>query len=142
MKIILFSSKVRKGFAVALTLLSLSTLVQAAPSDSGAPDQNEPWARLCRRWVHFWDHHGWGGWGASEPVRVHESSWQNPHLVSAARPNGSSYAVTGNGSVPVVPEANAGMVLIPVMAAALCLSTRRLWVAKASADTEGRKGSR
>ena len=34
------------------------------------------------------------------------------------------------GSVPVVPEANAGLVLIPVVAAMLFCSSRRLWSAK------------
>jgi hypothetical protein len=47
-----------------------------------------------------------------------------------------------DGSVPVVPEANAGVVLIPVVAAILFFSTRRLWLAKAALDTEGQKGSR
>ena len=42
---------------------------------------------------------------------------------------------------PVVPEANAGWVLIPVVAAVLFFSTRRLWPAKAEGDTEGQKGS-
>ena len=50
-----------------------------------------------------------------------------------------------NGSlpgIPVVPEANAGMVLIPVVAAMLFFFTRRLWLAKTAVDTEGQKGSR
>lgn len=127
MKPVVFSSKVcRKGFAFALTLLSFSTLAQAAPSHSDARDQNEPWARLCNRWVHFWNHHGWDGWGASDPVRVHETSWQNPHLVSAVMPKGSSCTVAGNGPVPVVPEGNAALALIPVVAAMLVFSWRRL----------------
>jgi hypothetical protein len=47
-----------------------------------------------------------------------------------------------NDPVPTVPEANAGVVLIPVVAAVLFFSTRRLWLAKATLDTEGQNGSR
>jgi hypothetical protein len=43
------------------------------------------------------------------------------------------------GSIPVVPEANAGLVLIPVVAAMLAVSARRLRAAKASLGTEGSK---
>ena len=42
----------------------------------------------------------------------------------------------------LVPEANAAVVLIPVVAAMLFFSMRRLWSAKAPLGTEGRKGSR
>lgn len=48
----------------------------------------------------------------------------------------------GSSSVPAVPEANAGWVLIPVMAAVLFFSTRRLWPAKVGMNVEGQKGSR
>jgi hypothetical protein len=44
--------------------------------------------------------------------------------------------------VPIVPEANAAWVLIPVVAAMLFFSIRRLWSAKAAPGTEGQKGSR
>jgi hypothetical protein len=43
------------------------------------------------------------------------------------------------GSVPVVPEANAGLALIPVVAAMLVFSSRRLWSAKACAAANGAK---
>ena len=43
------------------------------------------------------------------------------------------------GSVPVVPEANAGWVLIPVVGTMLAISSRRLWSTKASLGPEGPK---
>ena len=36
-------------------------------------------------------------------------------------------------SVPVVPEANAGLVLIPVLAAMLLVASRQLWLARPAA---------
>lgn len=42
-------------------------------------------------------------------------------------------------SVPAVPEANAGLVLIPVTAAILFFSTRRIWVTRRSLAADGRK---
>ena len=44
--------------------------------------------------------------------------------------------------VSAVPEANAAVVLIPVVAAMLFFSMRHLWSAKAAPGTEGQKGSR
>jgi hypothetical protein len=44
-------------------------------------------------------------------------------------------------TVPVVPEANAAVVLVPVMAAMLFFSLRRLWSAKGTLGTEGQPGS-
>jgi hypothetical protein len=41
--------------------------------------------------------------------------------------------------LPVVPEANAGLVLIPIVAAMLLLSSRRLWPAKACQASIGQK---
>lgn len=48
-----------------------------------------------------------------------------------------------NGKPPVsaVPEANAGLVLIPVVAAMLFFSMRRFWFTKAAPGSEGQKGS-
>jgi hypothetical protein len=46
-----------------------------------------------------------------------------------------------NGSVPVVPEANAGVTLIPVIAALLILSSRRLWPAKPARAAADRRTS-
>jgi hypothetical protein len=40
-----------------------------------------------------------------------------------------------------VPEANAGVVLIPVVAAMLFFSIRRFWFAKAALGTEDQKAS-
>ena len=56
--------------------------------------------------------------------------------------NGKGQGNGGPGGIPAVPEANAGLVLIPVVAAALFFSTRRLWLAKAGVDAEGQKESR
>jgi len=59
---------------------------------------------------------------------------------AVAAPNNGNGPV-GNANVdlagrrprpPFLPEANAGLVLIPVVAAALFFSTRRLWPAKAA----------
>jgi hypothetical protein len=70
-------------------------------------------------------------------------------LAHAADPSVS--AVTSNtlpvplpipiSNVPTVPEANAGLVLIPIVVAALFFFTRRLWPAKAAPGTESQKGS-
>jgi len=43
------------------------------------------------------------------------------------------------GSIPVVPEANGGLVLIPVVAAMLAASARGLWTAKAAAAGDDQK---
>ena len=52
----------------------------------------------------------------------------------------------GNGGpasgIPAVPEANAGWVLLPVVAGVLFFSTRRLGSAKVTANPEGQKGTR
>jgi hypothetical protein len=56
-----------------------------------------------------------------------DQNGNNPHL--------------GSGPVPVVPEANTGLVLIPVMAAVLFFSTRRVWLAKRSPAADGQKTS-
>jgi hypothetical protein len=42
---------------------------------------------------------------------------------------------------PVVPEANAGLVLIPVVAAILFFSTRRIWATKRSLAADGQQAS-
>jgi hypothetical protein len=42
---------------------------------------------------------------------------------------------------PVVPEANAGLVLIPVVAAILFFSTRRIWAIKRSLAADGQQAS-
>ncbi|MBV9999366.1 MAG: hypothetical protein JO015_09670 [Verrucomicrobia bacterium] len=52
-----------------------------------------------------------------------------PVVVAPAGPFTHSPAC--NGSLPVVPEANTGLVLIPVVAAMLLLSSRRMLTAKA-----------
>lgn len=46
-------------------------------------------------------------------------------------------------SIPVVPETNPGLVLIPVVAAMLLISARRLWAARPSlaADDQNVKGT-
>ena len=43
----------------------------------------------------------------------------------------------GSAPLPVVPEANAGLVLIPVMAAVLLVASRRLWPARFSLAADG-----
>lgn len=50
---------------------------------------------------------------------------------------GTLCAAHGGGSVPVVPEANPGLVLIPIMAVVLFFSTRRLALAKPFSGTGG-----
>jgi hypothetical protein len=65
--------------------------------------------------------------------------------VEASHPGGFSHVgglERSCGSVPMVPEANAGLVLIPVVAAALFFSTRRLWSAKVTANPEGQELTR
>ena len=42
-------------------------------------------------------------------------------------------------SVPVLPEANAGWVLIPFLGAVVLFSSRRLWLAKPTPKTNGQK---
>jgi hypothetical protein len=44
-----------------------------------------------------------------------------------------------SGLVPAVPEANAGLVLIPVVAAMLLFSSRRLWLVKPTSAADGQK---
>jgi hypothetical protein len=46
-----------------------------------------------------------------------------------------------NGSVPVVPEANSGLVLIPLVAAMLLFSSRRLWPARSDPTPASQKAS-
>ena len=140
---LVFSPQARKALAVAMTVLSLSTLAQAAPALPEARDQDDThWARLCRRWAHFWSHHHhWEGWWALDASRVHEASWHHASLAGAAVGNGSG-AAADNAPIPLVPEANAGLVLIPVVAAALLFATRRQRAAKAAQGAEGRKESR
>jgi hypothetical protein len=51
----------------------------------------------------------------------------------ACSPGGTLDLKRGTVPLPVVPEANAGLVLIPVVAAMLAFSSRRLWSAKLAA---------
>ena len=56
-----------------------------------------------------------------------------PAVVQAGHAGGFGPAAGGDhggASIPVVPEANAGWVLIPVMAAVLLFSSRQLWAAR------------
>lgn len=52
--------------------------------------------------------------------------------VVVARSGSGTCSWDGHGSLPVVPEANPGFVLIPVMAAMLLVSSRRFLAAKAA----------
>jgi hypothetical protein len=58
----------------------------------------------------------------------------NPPVVDqaghACSPGGTLCPKQGSVPLAVVPEANAGLVLIPVVAAMLAFSSRRLWPAK------------
>ena len=47
----------------------------------------------------------------------------------------------GGAPVPVVPEANAGLVLIPVVAAIFLFSSRRLWAAKPAYSASGQNAT-
>ena len=55
------------------------------------------------------------------------------HLGAPGRSAGLGHCAA---SVPVVPEANGGLVLIPVVAAMLAASSRRLWSSKAPAVSD------
>ena len=63
-----------------------------------------------------------------------------PAVVQAGHAGDFGPAAGGDhcgASVPVVPEANAGLVLIPVVAAMLFVSARRLWPTRRALAVEG-----
>ena len=57
--------------------------------------------------------------------------------VHAGHPGGTLGPERCSAPLPVVPEANAGLVLIPVVAAMLLVSARRLWLAKPAPAADG-----
>jgi hypothetical protein len=63
------------------------------------------------------------------------------HAGHPGHPGSALGAEHCSAPLPVVPEANPGLALIPVMAAALFFSTRRL-LARAAVDAAGQKESR
>jgi hypothetical protein len=73
------------------------------------------------------------------------TSGRTPTLVQVGRAGERGHGGGLNrcgGSIPVVPEANGGLVLIPVVAAVLAASSRRLWSSKAPAAGDDQQARR
>lgn len=65
---------------------------------------------------------------AVHPVAANQTAWgQVEHLGDLGHGAGPDHC---KGPVPVVPEANAGLALIPIVAAILFFSSRRLWLVR------------
>jgi hypothetical protein len=65
--------------------------------------------------------------GSNSTLGTPSAAVQVGHAGDFGRAGGLEHC---SGSIPAVPEANAGLVLIPAVAAMLLFSSRRLWLVK------------